>query len=206
MDVSLLGVTNSVLELAISCITFIIGLYLFRIQLVTRERKHKLLGIGFLLISIAFITKVGLNIAELYFSFSNLFLRSVWILAYSAFLLFGYTTLDKLFLDIRRYRLFALQIIIYVLSLFLIYTYSPLFHELIGAILLTFPVLYFYENYAKKRSRNALLVLLAFFGLLVSHLSYFLIFINSSLFFVDNLVRVASYGVLLSVYVLTRSS
>lgn len=200
----LLSNINSLLELFIFLVTITIGGYTFRIHQVTKDRKHKLLGIGFILIGLSYLTKACLNLAVNNHLIALSDLVSVVTLLYSAFLLFGYTVLVKLFLDIRTYKVFSLQIILFGLALFLIQLYSLWFLDLVGFLLLGYPVYYFLDNYVKKKSRNSLLILLSFAGLMFSHASFFLIFINKSLFFADNLIRLIAYAVLLAHYVLNR--
>jgi hypothetical protein len=200
----LLSNFNSFIEVIIFLITFTIGMYTFRVHRLTKNRKHKLLGIAFILIGLSLITKAGLNFTVNNGILFDGFVIQLLTLVYAAFLLFGYTVLDKLFIDIRTYKVFSVQIILFGLSLFLIYLNSLWFLDLVGFLLLSYPVLHFLQNYAKRRTRNSLLILGAFTGLMLSHASFFLIFINKSLFFVDNLIRLASYAVLLVHYVLVN--
>ena len=196
----LLSNINSAVEILLFLLTTIIGAYAFRIHQFTKNRNHKLLGISFIIIGLSFITKACLNIAM-----NNGFIvgNFSWItLIYVAFMLFGYTVLDKLFLNVITYRVFSVQIILFVLALFLVQLSSLWFFDLVSFLLLSFPVLHFFENYRKKRTRSSLLVLLGFAGVMLSHASFFLIFVNKSLFFVDNLIRLVAYAILLVHYVL----
>ncbi|MBR9678658.1 MAG: hypothetical protein GON13_00125 [Nanoarchaeota archaeon] len=195
----LLSNINSAVEVMLFLLTFTMGAYVFRIHKFTKNRNHKLLAIAFILIGLSFMTKAGLNFAvNNGFLFGNFSLITI---IYVAFMLFGYTVLDKLFLNIRTYRVFSIQIILFVLALFLVQLSSLWFFDLVSFLLLSFPVLYFFENYKKKRTRSSLLVLLGFAGVMMSHASFFLIFVNKSLFFVDNLIRLVAYAILLVHYV-----
>ncbi len=200
----LFGPLNWSIEILISLITLVVGAYSLNIHRVTLNRKHKLLGVAFILISVSYLVKVGVNIANVYGFVLELSTLSALSMIYSAFLLFGYTVFDKLFLDVKNYRLFSLQILLWLLSLFLIYSQSLWFLDIIGFALLLYPVLYFFENYRKRKSMQSLFVLLAFFGLMISHGSFFLIFLNRSLFFVDNLIRLFSYAILLVNYIVIK--
>ena len=195
---------NSVVELMIFIVASTIGLYTFKIHKVTGARNAKLLGISFLLIGLSFVTKAILNMVIN----NNVIQGHVFVpiatLIYSAFLLFGYTVLDKLFLDIRSYRVFGLQIVLFTASLFLIYLNGLIFLDLISFLLLAFPVMHFFDNFRKKYSRNSVMIFLAFTALMVSHASFLLVFINKSLFFADNLIRLIAFVVLFSHYVLVR--
>lgn len=195
---------NSLVELVIFLTTMIIGAYTLRVHQFTKNRNHKLLGIGFVLISISFLTKILLNLSFAFNLVSGQFLMSFLTLAYSAFLLFGYTVFDKLFIDVKSLRFFSVQIILFGLSLFLIQMVSLWFLDFVAFLLLAYPVIFFWENYSKKKTRNSLMILLAFAGLMISHASFALIFINSSLFFVDNLIRLASFTILFVNYVLVN--
>jgi hypothetical protein len=198
----LLSNLNSLVEVVLFLITTTIGMYTFRVHQLTKNRKHKLMGIAFILIGLSLITKAGLNMSVNNGLLSDAFIVQLVTLTYAAFLLFGYTVLDKLFLNIRTYRVFSVQIILFFLALFLIQLNSLSFLDMVGFLLLCFPVFHFAQNYYKRRTRNSLLVLGAFVGLMLSHASFFLVFINKSLFFVDNLIRLASYAILLVHYVL----
>jgi len=195
---------NSLVELMIFAIASTIGLYTFKIHKVTGARKAKLLGISFILIGLSFLTKVVLNIVMNNIAIQGHIFVPILTLMYAAFLLFGYTVLDKLFLDIRAYRVFGLQITLFVASLFLVYLNGLVFLDLMSFLLLAFPVIHFFDNVREKYSRNSLMIFLGFFALMISHASFLLTFINKSLFFADNLIRLVAFVVLFSHYVMVR--
>ena len=139
----LLANLNSLVELILFLAASSIGLYTFKVHRVTGERNHKLLGIAFILIGLSFLVKVGLNSVM-----NNILIQgSIFVptatLLYSAFLLFGYTVLDKLVLNVRSYSVFGVQIILFTVSLFLIFLNGIVFLDMISFMLLFFPVLHF---------------------------------------------------------------
>src|SRR3989344_2734487 len=164
------------MEILFAVITFITAVMAFKINSVTKERKIKLFGIAFLLISLSYIVLGGLN-----FWFVNLvssgfrqvtidnvqLIGVVSLYLYMVLFASGLITLAYINCDVKKgkiyYLLFGLGLLVIAASLHKLITF-----RILSVFLLSFISYHYFEEYLKNKNKKAFWSLIAFSLLFLS--------------------------------------
>ena len=200
-----------------------ICLYSFRLYSISRENKFGYFSLAFFAIAGSLFFKILTN-ANNYFTpvrdaaldvlrplvmsdlrYTQLFYRSGFFL-HMALMLGGLLLIYfisqksrqrlKVFHEVSQIALFVYFVIL--VSIFSNFKYFVFY--LTSSVLLSLIVLNYYKNYLNKRTSNAWLVMAAFFVLLVSHLLFIFVFVNSSLYVVAEAGQLLAFLLLLYAY------
>jgi hypothetical protein len=195
-----------IFELAFALITLFVSIYSFRVYRLSEQKKSRTFGIAFLLISISYFIQFFINlaiIAELnekvlsVMEFRNLItLDNIAIFFHMIFFIFGLITLIYMILGGKNRFIYIISLVVSTLFIFLSANNMAFFY-VFSSLLLIFILSDYAGNYIKNRNGKTLLVMVAFFCLLVGHLD-FIFLVNSPIFYVvGNVLELAAYILIL---------
>lgn len=174
-----------ILELAFAIILFLVAFLAFRIYRITGHKPIRLLGIGFLFISLSNFIESMLNFLMIaktdygtFYLFKNLslsFLNYLSVNSYLIFTILGLTTLLYMSFKTEKIRILGFLIIISLLFIFLSKDSVYSFY-ILATIYLIFISAFFIETYLKNRKFDALLIALAFIFLLIDRALFVFLF------------------------------
>ncbi len=205
-----------IFEIFIIVVALLISYYSYKLYTVSKKKEHKYFHIFFIMIAISLAFKIMTNF-DLYFEvLKTMHIGSIQIQYVSKSLssiyrfggLFAYRLLTALFaygLYMLAYKkrdkkdIFIFSYFIFVLAFFSYYSYF-LFHVTM-IILLTFVSSYYWKNYRKVKTRDAMLVASGFSMLALAHIIFSAVQIALVLYVVAETVMLAGFIMLLGALV-----
>lgn len=193
--------------IALLIITLAVSLYSFKIYKLSNQRQSKFFGIAFLLFSISYLVELIINFAilsDLTDAFSVLEINELInlnfmsILVHMIFFTSGLATLIYMISNFKDKKIYFGLLIASLLSLILFGDRIYLFYILSSSLL--FLIMLFYAvNSFKEKNRKTILITLAFFFLLVSHI-HFIFSVNHTLYYIigNSLELIAYFFVLIN--------
>lgn len=177
--------TETIFETIAVLVTFFIGCYSYRVYKLSGNKRYHFLSVGFLAMSLGFLSKVISNIVVLYYTpLVNLIdaiplLKPTYIytgslILYGFLVLSGYIVLACLAENIRNRRIIiSLSFIALLASVLIRQARSFTFFYFFAFVLLVvYIVPYMYNNYKNQKSISSYLVFLAFLLLTLANLVF----------------------------------
>jgi len=218
---------DSIMCIISAMVGFALSFFFYNIQSLTKNKRHKYLYIGFLLLSMSLFL-VGIGSAYSYINFKmcaqlctlGIMDKVFSIEDFTYFIYFG-LSLIAYFMFILTYKddktkfskiLVPILIAVAILILgfvvmnqnrFLWYSYSAYFH-LTALIMIGFVVFKTMSNYYNKRNTSTMLVMSSFIFIFLFHLLYFFSFANTWSYVLSHISLLAGFSMLL--YMLLRSN
>jgi len=179
-------------ELIFAVITLAVAIYSFRVYKLSNQNQPKLFGIAFLFFSISYfiqsilnyfiISEIAQNISAVMKLQSVTLFNTIGIYVHMFFFIIGLVTLAYMTLKIKSLKTFALLIMMYLLTFFLIDDKIPLFYVM-SSLLLVFISIHYLFNFIKNKKPRNFLVLLAFLFILFGNL-HFIFAVNHTIYYV----------------------
>jgi len=189
-------------ELIFALVTLIGGIFSFKLYKLCNYYSIKVFSISFLFFSLSYIVQTLINleilsnISEASFSLTqwnnitSLSIISFYI--YISLFILGLVTLTYMTLKERNIKHYALLLVLafagVLLSLNKIFAF-----RLISAILFFFILLHFFKNYAVRKSVNSLLVMVAFFLLMMASSVYIFALQYSTAYVIGHILEFSAY-------------
>lgn len=193
------------MELLFAVITFLVAVFAFKISSVTKEKKVKLFGIGFLLISLSYFVWAGLNywfVDLVQDGFREISINQVAFIgvlslyAYVTLFTIGLVTLAYLTCNNLGGRTYYLMI---GLSLLVIASslYKLISFRILSIFLISFILYRYFEDYLKNKNKKTLLVSLAFALLLLSSIDFLFLSVYYETYVLGHILELAAYLLIL---------
>jgi hypothetical protein len=211
---------DSLIEISIAVISFVIFGYSRRIYKIVRERNYQLFSWAFLLIGISFILKIISNFTLLHkiqFVGANFvytiihefeYMDAINFIGYIGFKLLFALGFILLFLIITKtkqkediFLIFYLSIITLLFSIY----FDFVFHLTIMfiSLILTF---HFYENHKTQREKSSLLVFLSFGLIFLSSLIFIFNEIHSAFYVLGEILLLAGFVIILINHIRSKNN
>lgn len=179
-------------ELIFAIITLAVSWYSFQIYKLSEDKHSKYFGFAFLFFSISYFIQFILNIAilfELNEKIINLIeikdiitLDIFYTLTHMILFTLGLVTLCYMILNIKNKKVYAGMILISLLFILFSVVKINLFYVL-SSVLLLFISFYYLRNYIKNTNSKTILMVIAFFCLLIGHL-HFIFLMNHQIYYI----------------------
>jgi hypothetical protein len=179
-------------ELIFAIITLAVALYSFKVYKLSNQNQPRLFGIAFLFFSISYfiqsilnyfiISEIAQNISTVMKLQSVTWFNAIGLYVHMFFFIVGLVTLAYMTLKIKSPKTFALLIIMFLLTFFLIDDKIPLFYVM-SSLLLIFISIHYLLNFVENRKPRNFLVLVAFLLLLFGNL-HFIFAVNHTIYYV----------------------
>ena len=193
------------MELLFAFVTFFVAIFAFKISSVTKERKIRLFGIGFLLISLSYFVWAGLNywfvgLAQNGFREISLnqvaFIGIVSLYVYIGLFTMGAITLAYINCDNSRGRAYYLMI---GLSLLVIASslYKLISFRILCIFIISFILYRYFEEYLKNKNKKTFLVAVAFAFLLLSNIDFLFLSVYYEAYVLGHILELAAYLLIL---------
>jgi hypothetical protein len=193
-------------DLAFAIITFIVGLFAFKIYKLSNQKQSKLFGIAFIFISIHYfiqsflnysiISKLNENICNFMKLESVNYFNTLGTYSHMILLMIGLITLVYMTLKIKSPEVYSLFLIISFIpilfasnKLFLFYALSSLF--------LIYISIHYLKNYINNKQPKTLLVLIAFLFLLFGSIHFIFSVDHSTYYIIGHFLELIAYILIL---------
>jgi len=200
-----------ILELAFAIILFLVAFLAFRIYRITGHKPTRLLGMGFLFISLSNFLESILNFLMIaktdYGAFENLSLPLLNYLSVNSYLIFtilGLATLLYMSFKTEKTRILGFLILISLLFVFL--SKDPVYYfYILATIYLIFISSFFIKAYLKNRKFDAFLIALAFVFLLMDRALFLFLFDRELSYVLGHFPELIAYLlILLNFYIIRK--
>jgi hypothetical protein len=199
------------MEILFSIVTFAIAIYSWKIYNLTKERKIKLFGIAFALIGFSYLIWAFANIwfvSVVSDGIKSVNLENFIFLdtfaAYSFMILFtlGLVFIVYISCDLKEVKSFSL---ILGLSLMVIGAshYKLVTFRILSVFLLLFIVMRYLNEYAQKKTKNSLAVLVAFTFLLIGSVDFMFSSSYYQTYVAGHFLELSAYLILLVVLIIS---
>jgi len=197
------------MEILFAIIAFSVALIAFKINDVTKERKIKLFGIAFLLISLSYVVLGALN-----FWFVNLAsegfrmvdINEVQLIGVISLYLFmilfvgGLVTIAYITCDACKgktyYLIFGLSLMVIAASLYKLVTF-----RILSTFLFSFIAYHYFEEFLKNKNRNAFWTLIAFALLFMGSVNFILSPVYYWFYIIGHLFELSAYLIILAILI-----
>jgi hypothetical protein len=194
-----------IFEFAFAVITLLVSIYSFRVYRLSGQTKSRTFGIAFLFISISYFIQFFINLAiitELNEKILNIIeiknlitLDNISIFFHMIFFIFGLVTLIYMILGGKNRLMYVISIVISALFIVVSADKIPFFF-IFSSLLLVFILSSYVNNYIKNNKGKTLLVMIAFFCLLIGNLQF--IFLSNPIYsMIGNFLELAAYILIL---------
>ncbi len=195
-----------ILELAFAIILFLVTILAFRVYKITGHKPARLLGIGFLFMSLSNFVESVLNflmIAKTDYGTSSIFnelslpvLNYLSVNSYLVFTTIGLATL--LYMSFKTERAKILGFLIIISLVFIYLSKDPVYYfYVLATIYLVFISSFFIETYLKNRKFDALLIALAFIFLLIDRALFVFLFDRELSYVIGHFPELIAYLLIL---------
>ena len=210
---------DSFFELFSVIAALLVAISAFRIYKFSKNTTYRYFALAFLMLSVAFISKIITNILVYYGVLENHLYGSVNVLVSTisslefAYIL-GYLGYRFLFLmallgiymvtykSTSKKDIFLFSYLIFITCV-LTHYYFNIFH--LTAIVILFPIVQFYfEGYIKKGNMNTLLIGISFLLLLISQALYFFVYLDFTFYVAAQILQLIGFTLLFIVMVKLR--
>lgn len=168
------------IELLFAFISFLVFLYAFNIYGVSKEKKIRNFGMGFLFIAISYLFLAGGDIFILQ-SITHSFFKAttqelsllslIGIYIHIFFFLLGLVILIYTILNVKKLEVFSFLLSFSILSVLISFNKIIAFH-ITSTLLLIFISHHYFEEYWTRKNKKTLFVFLAFILLLISNFDF----------------------------------
>jgi hypothetical protein len=167
--------------LVFAVITLVVSLYSFRVYRLSGQRQSKLFGTAFLLFSISYFIEFFLNLSIFsklneeiisLIDFQNIItLNNLSIVAHMLFFALGLVTLFYMILNVKNKWIYSG--LMFLSILFLLFSANKIwFFFILSSFLLIIISVYYLEHSIKHSNKRSVLMVIAFFFLLISHIHF----------------------------------
>ncbi len=202
---------DSLIEFLIVIVSFIISYYSYRVYKIIKENHYLYFSFSFLSVGVSFIFKIFSNLTivhKIVVENAN-FVFTLWsqykyinlinffsFIFYKSFHLIGFLILFLLITKTEKKENIALFLYLSFITVLSSIFFNFIFH-LTLVIILLFLTFYFYENHLKIKSKNSLLVFIAFLIMLTSHLFFIFSDFNSLFYLIGEILLLIGFLCLL---------
>ena len=193
------------MELLFSFITFLVAIFAFRVSSITKDRKTKLFGISFLLISLSYVIWAGLNFWSVKLvntGFREISINSVAFVgvsslyAYMVLFVAGLVTLAYIICSEGKgktyYLLLGLSLLVVASSLYKLVSF-----RILSIFLISFILYHYFDEYLKNKNKKTLYVFLAFILLFLSSIDFLLLPLYYQTYVLGHILELAAYLLIL---------
>ena len=192
--------------LAFAIITLAVSLYSFKIYRLSGQRQSKIFGTAFLLFSLSYLIQFILNLTvfselnEQIFSlieFQHLItLNTLSIFAHMILFTLGLVSLVYMVLNVKNKWIYSGLMIASVLLIFFSANKINFFY-VISSILLAIVSVYYFQHSIKDKNSKSVLIVVAFFFLLIGHIHFIFLVNNQIEYVLGNFLELAAYILIL---------
>jgi hypothetical protein len=196
---------DTLFTLIFAFVTMFLALMSYRAYKVTELNRHKYFSLSFILMSLGFlvygiasmllITHVVTDLDQMLKNFD------IFFMVYAGLLIFAYTIMSAVSLQIYDKKAIALMLLLAGLFTMFSYQHYLKFH-MISLVFLGFLAYKFYTNYKEKENYNAKLVFISFYLLAAAEVFALVFLYTASFYVVTQIIQLLGY--LLLFYMLTR--
>jgi len=193
------------MELLFAIITFLVSVFAFKINSVTKERKIKLFGIGFLLISLSYFVWAGLNywfVGLAQDGFREISINQAAIIGlislYAYITLFTIGLVTLVYVSCNNpggrtyYIMVGLSLLVIASSL-----YKLISFRILSIFLISFILYRYFEDYLKNKNKKTLLISLAFALLVLSNIDFLFLSVYYEAYVIGHILELAAYLLIL---------
>ncbi len=196
---------SAVLEIVFAAVSILVAVLSFRVAKLCEEREPKILGAGFLLISLSYLIWSVLNVFVLSGLSSEtsaltltelISVRALGIYMHIILFTLGLITLVYMTLKTKSEKTYFLLVFVSLISILLSKNISKTFF-LLSSVLLLFMIHYYYTEYNTKRTPKRLIILSSFSLLFVSHVILIFSATNYWMFIASHFIELIAYSLIL---------
>lgn len=197
---------DSAFEILEGLIAFFIGFYSYKIYKITSEKRYLYFSLAFYLMTFSFLIAGITN----YLSYAEwLSATSPWVkltaisslyrwgyILHVIFFTLGIMTTAIVAFDLCQKSLITLLYLLALAAVVMSLNIYLMFHFVI-ILVLAYVLPKLFRNYKKKRSKNSMIVFLAFGLLFFSHVFFIIVYWNQYFYFIAHTTQLASFALLL---------
>lgn len=192
--------------LAFAAISLAVSIYSFKIYKLSGQRQSKLFGVAFLLFSISYFIQFFLNVAIVsklserilnIIQFQSVItLNTLSIFVHMVLFTLGLVTLIYMISGVKNKWMYLGLMFFSVLFLFLSANKINFFY-IFSSLLLVIISIYYFQHSIKHKSVNSILIVIAFFLLLIGHIHFIFLINNNIEYVLGSFLELGAYILIL---------
>ncbi len=210
---------DSAIELLVIVVAFIVAAYGYKVYILSNQKKYKYFAAAFGLIGLSYIFKI---ISELVIYKKETVMQSIgpflisrvviepviWVhvsthTIFRLLNLFAFFVLLVVMLDIKNKQTLIL-LTYFMILVTVVSVYAHIIFYLTQILLTAMLLLHFYNNYQKHRTRQSLLVTLAFMGMFISNILLTFMMYDPNIYAIGEAFQLAGFSMLLYAFILVK--